>query len=161
MDYYVSRAGFTNLWQRRKEILDTIESRQQQLAASVKLDNDLRENPEFIALRNELTYVLPRRLREVEQVLGSCRIIEEVSSFDKLEFDKVVLGARVGLLYEDGTKATFLILGYEETDIDNDAISYLSPMAQSLMGKGVGDSVEVKTPGGVLRVKIVNISKGL
>lgn len=161
MEYYISRAGFMKLQEKRKQILAMIESRQQQIGASVKLDNDLRENSEFISLRTELSYVLPRRLKEVEQVLGSCRIIEETAGFRKPEFDKVELGARVGLLYEDGTEVTYLILGYEETDIDNDIISYLSPIAQGLMGKREGESVDVKTPGGVIRVKITSVSKGL
>ncbi len=161
MEYYISRAGFANLQQKKKKILETIEFRQQQIGASVKLDNDLRENPEFISLRTELTYVLPRRLSEIEQVLGFCRIIEEMSGLKDSEFDKVQLGARVGILYEDGTTVTYLILGYEETDIDNDIISYLSPIAQSLLGKGVGDYAEINTPGGVIRVKITSVERGL
>ena len=126
------------------------------MGASVAIDNDLRENPEFMQLRTEVTYVLPRKLKEVDTVLNSFQIIEDLEVFRNSKFDKVQLGAKVAVEYEDGIVVPFTILGYEETDADTGAISYLSPIAQGLFGKVAGETAKVKAPARTIRMKILS-----
>jgi transcription elongation GreA/GreB family factor len=125
---------------------------------SVRLDNDPRENPEFMQLRVELTDVLPKRLYEIDRVLGSCRIIEEVIDFVE---NRVTIGCKVVIQYEDGLTIPYIILGYDETDIDNDVISYLSPIAQGLLGKSPNDVLEIIVPSRKIKVKILSVERGI
>ena len=159
--YYLSLNGYRKLRQRRKEIAASIEAKKKQMGESVSIDNDLRENPEFMQLRTDVTYVLPRRLNEIDIVLSSCQIIEDLADFINSKFDKVQLGAKVTVKYEDGTVVPFIILGYNETDIDTDVISYLSPTAQGLLGKSAGETVEIKVPERTIKIKILSVEKGI
>lgn len=159
--YYLSRKGYKKLLKKREDIVASIETKKKQMGASVALDNDLRENPEFMQLGTEVTYVLPRKLNEVDSVLSSFQIIEDLKGFRNSKFDKVQLGAKVSVEYEDGIVVPFTILGYEENDFDTDTISYLSPVAQGLFGKAVGETVEIKAPARIIRMKILSIEKGI
>lgn len=111
--YYLSRKGYQRLLQKRKEIVTSIETKKKQMGESVSVDNDLRENPEFMQLRTEVTYVLPRKLNEVDIVLSSCQIIEDLANLMNSKFDKVQLGAKVVVEYENSIVVPFTILGYE------------------------------------------------
>lgn len=159
--HYLSRNGYNRLQQKKQELLDSIKAKKKQMGISVSIDNDLRENSEFMQLRTEVTYVLPKKLDEVNFILSSCQIIEDMTSFIYSQFNKVQLGARVTVQYQDGKIVSFTILGYDEADFDRNIISYLSPLAQSLMGRVVGDEVEVDVPGKPISVKILNIEKGI
>lgn len=159
--HYLSRNGYQRLQQKKQELLDSIKAKKKQMGDSVAIDNDLRENSEFMQLRTEVTYVLPKKLDEVDFILRSCQIIEDMPSFIYSQFNKVQLGAKVTVQYQDGRVVSFTILGYDEADFDKNIISYLSPVAQSLIGGVVSDEIEVEVPGKPIRVRILNIEKGI
>lgn len=131
------------------------------MGESIALDNDLRENPEFMQLRTEVNYVLPRKLEEINGIIKSCKIIEETREYVEAKFDKAQLGAKVTVQYDDGTVIPFTILGYDEGDLDTNTISYLSPIARGLFGKRAGDRIEIKTPDGIIKVEILSVEKGI
>ena len=159
--YYLSRKGYQRLLQKKEEIIISIKAKKKQMGASVAIDNDLRENSEFMQLRTEVTYVLPRKLKEIDDVLNSFQIIEDLEIFRSSKFDMVQLGAKVFVEYEDGTVVPFTILGYEENNVDTNAISYLSLLAQGILGKVVGETVEIEVPAKIIRMKILSIEKGI
>lgn len=161
MEYFISKKGFQELQQKRENLIKELEKCRWEMGESVKRDNDLRENPEFMSLRVEVMYTLPQKLQEIECVLNSCKIIEETGNFKKSNFDKVSLGSKVTLQDKDGNTLSYLILGYEETDIENHIISYLSSLAQNLIGKGIGNIVVINTTKGEIKTKITRIEKGI
>lgn len=71
--------------------------------------------------------------------------------------DKVQFGATVVIGDEDGTTRTFSIVGVDEIDTGRGLISWRSPIGSSLIGKEVGDTIDVRTPKGVISYEIIEI----
>ena len=113
---------------------------------------DLSENSEYDQAREEQAN-LEKRIIEVEYALEHAVVI------DKSDNDgKVGIGCQVELQYEDEDDVeTYKIVGSQEADPFNNKISNESPMAAAIMGRKVGDTVEVSSPDGVYSVKIVAI----
>ncbi len=113
---------------------------------------DLSENSEYEQAREDQAN-LEKRILEVEYALEHATVI------DKNENDgKVGIGCQVELQYEDDDDTeSYKIVGSQEADPFNNKISNESPIASAIMGKKVGDVVEVASPDGVYSVKIVAI----
>lgn len=113
---------------------------------------DLSENSEYDQAREEQAN-LEKRILEVEYALEHATVI------DKSETDgKVGIGCQVELQYEDDDDTeSYKIVGSQEADPFNNKISNESPIAAAIMGKKVGETVEVSSPDGVYSVKIVAI----
>jgi transcription elongation factor GreA len=87
-------------------------------------------------------------------MLSGVQIIENLDLPD----GQVTVGKKVSLNnLDDGTKDVYTILGPAESDIDNDIISYESPIAKQLMMKKEGDEVDISVPIGILRYRIEKI----
>ena len=116
---------------------------------------DLSENAEYHAAKEAQAY-LERKIAEVQDKLSRVRAIDT----DKIPSDKVYLFAKV--LVKDkksGEEILYTIAPPEETDIDNDVISVKSPIGAGLLGKSVGDLIDIKVPAGVLSYEILDISR--
>jgi transcription elongation GreA/GreB family factor len=114
---------------------------------------DLRENHEYKAAK-EMQKILMRRKAELEGQLVRAR----GSDFSNVRTDIVSIGTRVGVTNLDGHQAeTFTILGAWDSDPDKHIISYLAPVAQTLLNKKPGEEVEVETEGGTRRYRIDSI----
>jgi len=82
----------------------------------------------------------------------------EIIDVSKLSGDRVKFGATVKLVDEDTEEEkTYQIVGEPEADVRSGRVSVTSPIARALMGKGVGDTVEVNTPGGGKSYEIVDV----
>jgi transcription elongation factor GreA len=74
--------------------------------------------------------------------------------------DKIYLYARVLVKDEsNGEKIEYTIVPPEEADVDNDMISVKSPVSAAMLGKAVGDRVEIKVPAGIIKYEILKISR--
>jgi len=71
--------------------------------------------------------------------------------------DKVVFGATVTIADEDGDEKTYQIVGEDEIEPGLNRISWKSPMAKALLGKEIGDEIEIKRPAGKLVAEIIEI----
>ena len=113
---------------------------------------DLSENSEYEQAREDQAN-LEQRIVEVEYALEHATVI------DNNENDgKVSIGCQVELKYEDDEDVeSYKIVGSQEADPFNNKISNESPIAAAIMGKKVGDTVEVSSPDGVYSVQIVAI----
>ena len=113
---------------------------------------DLSENSEYEQAREDQAN-LEKRIIEIEYALEHAVVI------DKNENDgSVSIGCSVELQYEDEDDTeSYKIVGSQEADPFNNKISNESPIAAAIMGKKVGDTVEVTSPSGVYSVKIVAI----
>jgi transcription elongation GreA/GreB family factor len=91
-------------------------------------------------------------LRDVRYFAARVRTAQVVA--EPTSFDKVVFGHTVALSRDDGREQTFRIVGEDEADPKRGSVSYVSPIATALMGKGVGDVVSV----GGHEIEIISIS---
>ena len=116
---------------------------------------DLSENSEYDEAKNEQGK-LYSRIAEVEEILGNYVVITE----QEVASNAIGLGTQVKVLDKEfNEEATYRIVGSQEADPMNGAISEDSPFGKALLGKEVGDEVEVDAPAGVLKYKILDIQK--
>src|SRR4051812_13107015 len=114
---------------------------------------DLSENAEYHAAK-EAQSLNEGRVLELESLISRAEIIDVT----KLSGNKVKFGATVRLVDEDTEEEkTYQIVGEPEADVRSGRVSITSPVARALIGKGVGDTVEVSTPGGGKSYEIVGV----
>lgn len=111
---------------------------------------DPTDNPEDV-FKEELIQV-EARISELEQMLERAEVIEHTST------DKVGLGSTVTIRGDDGVQETYTLVNHVEADIRDGSISTESPVGQALLGKAVGDSANVKTPGGMIVYTVIAIA---
>lgn len=114
---------------------------------------DLSENAEYEDAKQEQAFVEGRILK-IEAMLRNVRIIDSSEYSD----DEVHLGAEVKVKDENGTPYTFTIVGSTESDPPNHRLSNESPLGKSLIGRKIGEKVDVTTPRGVVKYTIEGIS---
>jgi len=113
---------------------------------------DLKENAEYHSAREKQGFI-EGRIKELESVLGRADIIDPASLSGTVKF-----GATVTLVDEDtDEEKTYQVVGEPEADIENGKLNMRSPLARALIGKEQGDSIEVRTPGGVKSYEIISI----
>ena len=116
---------------------------------------DLSENAEYHAAKESQKH-LEGKIAELEDKLSRVRTLE----MDKIPSDKVYLFAKALVKdLEDGDEIEYTIAPADEADVDNDIISVKSPIGAALLGKAEGDIVEVDIPAGVIKYKILKISR--
>jgi transcription elongation factor GreA len=113
---------------------------------------DLNENAEYSSARQEQERV-EGRISEIEHILQNVEIITAPK-----DGGKVRLGSSVKLESADGKTKDFHVVGTVEADPLNGKISDESPIGSALMGKKVGDEVEIKTPADITAFRVVSIS---
>ncbi|MGF1475389.1 MAG: transcription elongation factor GreA [Geminicoccaceae bacterium] len=124
--------------------------------AEAREHGDLSENAEYHAARERQGFIEGRVL-EIEHKLS----VAEVIDIAKQNGSKVMFGAKVKLVDEETDKETlYQIVGPEESEIENGRLSIHSPVAQALIGKEAGDSVEVTTPRGTRYFEILDVAYG-
>lgn len=111
---------------------------------------DIIENPAYDQAQNELQEI-EQRIQELENTIKNL-----VVSTTK-EKDVVGLGSKVTLKF-DRNIIEYTIVGFDEADPYHDKISYESPIGKALLGHRKGEGVEVQTPKGVVRYKIISIA---
>lgn len=114
---------------------------------------DLSENADYDAAKEEQG-MIEARIREYETRLALAQVIEPTS----LSGEMVKFGATVTIEDSDtGQSKTYTIVGEHEADIKLGRISVSAPVARALIGKSVGDEVEVRTPKGQRTVEIIEV----
>lgn len=120
--------------------------------AEARAHGDLSENAEYHAAREKQGFI-EGRIKELEAKIS----IAEVIDVAKLKGDKVMFGATVTVADDDDREKTYQIVGEEEADIKGGKLSITAPLSRALIGKSVGDFVEVSAPGGVQSYEIVTV----
>ncbi|WP_370176996.1 transcription elongation factor GreA [Alteriqipengyuania sp.] len=119
----------------RPKIVDAIEE--------ARAHGDLSENAEYHAAKERQGQV-EAQIAEIEDRVTRAQIIDPQT----LSGDKVVFGATVTLLDEDDKPVKYQIVGQTEADAKSGRISYNSPLGRALIGKKVGEEIEVTVPSG-------------
>ena len=115
---------------------------------------DLSENAEYHAAK-EAQSLNEGRVQELESMIARAEVIDVT----KLSGDRIKFGATVKLVDEDTEEEkTYQIVGEPEADVRSGRVSVTSPIARALMGKTVGDTVEVTTPGGGKSYEVVAVA---
>lgn len=121
--------------------------------AEAREHGDLSENAEYHSAREKQSFI-EGRIKELEGTIGLAEVIDPKTLSGAVKF-----GATVTIVDEDTEEEkTYQIVGQTEADIENGLLNIKSPLARALIGKEEGDSVEVRTPGGVKDYEIVTIT---
>jgi transcription elongation factor GreA len=144
-------------YEKKKAQLDTMKNEEMpriaEQIAEARGFGDLSENAEFDAAV-EAQGMLQARINDLQNMLGQAYIVEKSS----LPTDRVVYGSKVRVLdLSLNEEEDFILVGPGEEDYDQNKILLSSPIGQGLVGKKVGEQVEVQIPRGVLKLKIVEI----
>ncbi|MCS6890509.1 MAG: transcription elongation factor GreA [Rhodovarius sp.] len=122
--------------------------------AEARAHGDLSENAEYHAARERQSFI-EGRIAELEAIIPASEVIDT----SKFTGDQVRFGARVTVVDEETEEErTYRIVGQYEADMKTGSISVSSPLAKALMGKRVGDLVEVPTPGGSRAYEITGVA---
>ena len=110
--------------------------------AEARAHGDLSENAEYHAAREKQSFI-EGRIAELETKVGAAEVIEPPTSGDRITF-----GSSVLLEDETGKEVRYQIVGSDEAEPPKGRISILAPLARTLIGKSVGDTVTAQLPGG-------------
>jgi len=154
-DIYLSREGYEKL---RKELeeLKTVKRRKLSKAiGEARAHGDISENAEYDAAK-EAQGLNEKKIHELAEKLSRAKILDD----QDMQKDIVLIGATVKLKdVESGEELEYTLVAEEEADIASGKISVTSPVGSGLVDHKVGDKVEIKVPAGILKYKIVRISR--
>ena len=132
---------------RRKEVAQKIKEAREQ--------GDLSENAEYDAAKDEQRDI-ELRIEELEKLLKNAEVIVE----DEIDLEKISVGCQVKVLeIEEDEEMEFRIVGSTEANSLQNKISNESPVGHALLGKKVGDVVDVETQVGVIQYKVLEIQR--
>jgi len=147
---YITPAGFEalqnemkDIWLRRRDVVKAL--------AAAAAEGDRSENAEYIYRKKELGG-LDRRIRYLQKRLPALNVVRESPNGDAIYF-----GATVELLDDEKNAYTYRIVGADEADGKNAAISMDSPLAKALLAKRVDDKVLVNTAEKVISMTVISI----
>ena len=149
----MTQGGFVKLqeelrWRQQEERPRIIEA-----IAEARAHGDLSENAEYHAAKEAQSHN-EGRITELEDFVARAEVID----LSKMSGDKIKFGARVKLIDEDtDEEKVYQIVGDQEADVKSGRISISSPIARALIGKEVGDAIEVNAPGGARGYEIVEV----
>lgn len=151
---YITEAGLKKL----KEELLQLESVERpaisKQIAEARDKGDLSENAEYDAAK-EAQGLLEMRIAKLKDTIASSRIIDE----SKLDTSKVQLLNKVVIKnLKNGAKMTYTIVPDSEADLKAGKLAISTPIAKGLLGKKLGDKVEIKVPSGVMTFEVIEIS---
>ncbi len=129
-----------------EEELKRVKAERPQIVEAIKearAHGDLSENAEYHAAK-ERQGQIEAQIADLEDRLSRALVIDPTT----LSGDKVVFGATVSLIDEDEKKIRYQLVGQQEADARVGRISYNSPLGRALIGRQVGEEVEVSTPSG-------------
>ena len=149
---YLTKEGLAELKKEYDELVN--KKRPDVLSRVTQARNmgDLSENAEYVAAREELTFI-DGRIDELEIILKQAVIIREGP---KTSNHAVKLGSTV-TLNVNGKKEVFTVVGEWEADPENKKISHQSPLGKMLIGKKVGEKVQVEAPAGKITYAVVSV----
>ena len=146
--------GYAELEAELKRLKQVERPRILQAISEARAHGDLSENAEYHAAK-EAQSLNEGRIQELESLIGRADIIDvsKLAGSDTIKF-----GATVKLIDDDTEEEkSYQIVGEPESDVKSGKVSIGSPIARALIGKKVGDSVQVNTPGGGKSYEVVSV----
>ncbi|MEI6631177.1 MAG: transcription elongation factor GreA [bacterium] len=153
-EVYLTKAGYQKLTEELEHLKTT---KRRQLARAVgeaRAHGDISENAEYDAAK-DAQGLNEKRIFELQEKLASARILE-----DDMPKDEVLVGAKVKLLDLDSEEEIeYTLVSELEADYSQNKISVTSPVGQGLLNHKENETVEIKIPAGIIKYKILKISR--
>lgn len=146
----LTREGFENLQKELKDLLENKKPAAVDRLAKARAMGDLSENSEYVAAKEDLALV-EGRIQEVEEITKTAEVVSNHNGHQAVDVGVAVT------VEADGKKDEFHIVGEFEADPMNKKLSHTSPIGKALLGKKVGDWVEVEIPAGKIKYKVLEI----
>jgi len=154
-DTYLTREGYEKL-RRELEELKTVKRRN--LSKAIKEargHGDISENAEYDAAK-EAQGLNEKKIAELEARLSGAKMLDD----ENIPKDEVLIGATVKLKdLGSGEELEYMLVSEDEADYSQGKISVSSPVGSGLLNHKAGDKVEIKVPVGVLRYKVLKITR--
>ena len=150
---YMTQQGYDNLVAEINELESVQRPEISRQIAEARDKGDLSENAEYDAAK-EAQGLLEGKIAQLKTILSNARSIDE----SRLSTDSVQILNKVTIKnLKNGAQMAYTLVSDSEANLKQNKISINTPIAKGLMGKKVGDVVEVQTPGGIVSFEIVEI----
>lgn len=151
---YLTKEGLEELKKELEELIKVKRPTVLERVAQARNMGDLSENAEYVAARDELSFI-DGRIEELEEILKQVVLIKGEGK--KTGKKKIIeLGSKV-TLHVKGKKEVFTVVGEWEADPKEKKISHESPLGKALIGKTVGEKIEVEAPVGKISYTIAEV----
>lgn len=152
---YLTEDGLKKLKEELQFLKTKERARIAQAIAEARAQGDLSENAEYDAAKEEQGH-LEARIAKVENTIASARIVDE----SQVDASKAYILSNVTIQnLNNGSEQTYTLVSAQEADLAAGKISVTSPIGKGLLGKSVGEVVEIKVPAGTVKMKIVDINR--
>ena len=151
---YMSKEGYEKIKDELNHLKSVERKKAAEAIAEAREKGDLSENAEYDAAK-DAQGMLEMKINELEQVLANARVIDEKS----IDTDKVSVFTKVKIKNKKlGKTMTYQLVSASEANLKEKKISVTSPIGEGLLGKTVGDTAAIETPGGKVEFEIIEIS---
>ena len=152
---YYTREGLEKLKNELNELQTAGRSKMAKAIAEARDKGDLSENAEYDAAK-DAQGLLELKISKLSVVVANGRILDE----SKIDASKVSILSKIKIKHlGNGMEMNYTIVSEEESDLKLKKMSIDSPIGKGLLGKEVGDVVDVKTPSGITRFEIIEIAR--
>ncbi len=151
----LTRDGYNKLHKELEELKGKKRREISKDIAEARAHGDLSENAEYAAAREAQAFN-EKRIAELEDILSRAQIIDE----NMISSDEALIGATVKLEDQStGEALTYILVSEEESDFDSNKISISSLVGKAILGHKVGDQIEINVPAGVLKYRVIEITR--
>jgi transcription elongation factor GreA len=152
---YYTEEGLQKLKEELEYLINVERPQASQMIAEARDKGDLSENAEYDAAKN-FQGMLELKISKLQEIISNARIIDE----SRLDISKVLILSTVKVKnVKTGALFNYTLVPENEADIKKGKISVNSPIAQGLLGKNVGQSVDIKVPAGIITFEIIEINR--
>lgn len=152
---YYNQEGLQKLKDELNKLISIDRPAISRMIAEARDKGDLSENAEYDAAK-EAQGILEMKISKLQELISNARLIDE----SKLDNSKVLLLSKVTIKnLKNGQTMEYTIVPESEADLKSAKISVTSPIAKGILGKQVGDKVDIQVPAGVVPFEIVKISR--
>jgi transcription elongation factor GreA len=152
--YPITPEGLKKLQEELKRLKSVERPKVIEAISEARGHGDISENAEYDAAKEQQAF-LEKKIREIENNIANADVVDPAS----MSTDRVVFGLQVTVQdLDSGEEVSYQIVGVDEADLAQQRISVTSPVARALIGKTVGDVVQVQIPRGLRELEILDIS---
>jgi transcription elongation factor GreA len=152
--YPITPDGLKKLQEELKRLKSVERPKVIEAIAEARGHGDISENAEYDAAKEQQAF-LEKRIRDAENKIANADVVDPAA----MSTERVVFGLQVTVQdLDSGEEISYQIVGMDEADIAEQRISISSPVARALIGKTVGDVVQVQIPRGMRELEILDIS---
>jgi transcription elongation factor GreA len=150
---YLTEEGYQQLQEELDQLVTVERPKISRQIAEARDKGDLSENAEYDAAK-EAQGMLELKISKLQEKIAAARIIDK----SKLDSSKVLLLSKVTIKnLKNGVTMQYMLVPEEESDLKKGKISVESPIAKGLLGKEVGEKVDIRVPAGVIPFEVVSI----